>query len=108
MFIIIRKRYPTKVLRFGIGADNSSIMQAFFKADILICDSGKSTGINSNIKYGSVLFEGCSKPDSVSEHVQFQHPETEAAKWNSALIHTPVFLTVTCQHVLVMQIGLFH
>ena len=45
------------------------------------------------------------KPDSVtvSQHAQYQGPENEAAKWNSAIIHlityTCAFPTVTCQNV---------
>ncbi len=40
---------------------------------------------------------------TVSKHVQYQNPETEAAKWNAAIIHfiiyTCAFPTVTCPHV---------
>ncbi len=40
---------------------------------------------------------------TASQHAQYQDPETEAAKWNSAIIHfiiyTCAFLTVTCQNV---------
>ncbi len=40
---------------------------------------------------------------TVSQHAQHQDPETEAAKWNSAVIHfiiyTCDFPTVSCQNV---------
>ncbi len=40
---------------------------------------------------------------TVSQHEQYQDPETEAAKWNSVIInfiiHTCAFLTVTCQNI---------
>lgn len=39
---------------------------------------------------------------TVSQHAQCQEPETEAAKWNSAIVdfitYTCVFPTVTCQN----------
>ncbi len=38
---------------------------------------------------------------TVSQHTQYQDPETETAKWNSAVIHfiiyTCAFPTVMCQ-----------
>ncbi len=40
---------------------------------------------------------------TVSQHAQYQDPETEAAKWNSAIIdfiiYTCAFLILTCQNV---------
>ena len=40
---------------------------------------------------------------TVSQHTQYQDPETEAAKWNSAIvsfiIYTCAFPTVTCHNV---------
>ncbi len=38
---------------------------------------------------------------TVSQHGQYQNPETEAAKWNSAIIdiYTCDFPAVTCQNV---------
>lgn len=44
---------------------------------------------------------------TVSQHAQHQDPETEAAKWNSAIVHfityTCDFPAVTCQNVVCMR-----
>ncbi len=39
---------------------------------------------------------------TVSEHEQYQDPETEAAKWNSAMFRFVIYtcgFTVTCQNI---------
>lgn len=72
---------------------------AFFTANILICQKRKSTGVT---KVLLLLF--CCVPVShdsvrVRQHAQHHNPETEALKWNSAVIHfiiyTSAFPTVT-------------
>ncbi len=49
----------------------------------------------NDINDDSVLFSVPVSPDSVtvSQHEQYQNPETEAAKWNSAITH---FIIYTC------------
>lgn len=49
------------------------VQQTFFRADILIYHSRKSTGVINRISDGSVLFKCPSKP-------QLSHHQTEAAK----------------------------
>ncbi len=71
---------------------------SIFHTGNLPCLSRKSTGITNNINNGSVLFKCTSKTvshDSVTvrQHEQYHNPETEAATWNSAIIH---FIIYTC------------
>ena len=36
---------------------------------------------------------------TVSQHAQYQDPETEAAKWNSAIIHLIIYMLLLLQYV---------
>ncbi len=67
---------------------------------ILSCRSRKSRGVTNNINSGSALFK-C--PVTVNQHERYQDPETEATKWNSAIINFIIYIsassTVTCHNV---------
>ncbi len=63
--------------------------RGLFPAHILTHHSRKSTGVTNNMINGSVLLQCPNKPTqcaSDSHNVQYQDPETDAAKWNSAFI----------------------
>ncbi len=85
------------------GACLSGIQQTFFTKDILTFRSRKSTSVANNIDEGSVFSKCPSKP-RVRQHAQYQNVETEAAKWNSAIIkfiiHICSLCAATCQNVL--------
>ena len=72
----------------------------FSTADVLTMQiRKKSTGVNNRVNDGSDLFKCVSKPHRC-ESERLQGPETEAAKWNSAIInfiiYTCAFPTGTC------------
>ena len=78
------------------------LWQAFFTANILICQSSKSTRATNNINAGSVLFKWPSKPwcAKVSHHVRYQKSETEAKWIINFIIYTCTFPTVSYHNVI--------
>lgn len=63
---------------------------AFYTEDVLARRSRTSSGVTKNINDDCV---------TASKLSQYQDPETQAAKWNSAIINCIVYTcpTVTCQ-----------
>ena len=70
------------------------VLPQLIAISILTCHSKKST----------VLYKLLEGSVTVSQHAQYQDPETTAAKWNAAsincIIYTCGFPTVTCQKCL--------
>ena len=80
-----RKQTGDQDFERQLGRPDKKLLWAFSTVDILTCPRRESTGV-------TLLSSSVSDSRKKSQHAQYLDTETEASKWNSAVIHSNLLL----------------